>query len=101
MAGTLTKKKTCKQTLEPRKNIPSTLHLSAVFRHVLTAGVVTGVYGDIPAWPRKEDVGSELKAYFGIKTPDRIIEFECKSNNDKQMWTEGIQHMLKCNANAS
>ncbi|KAF3446418.1 hypothetical protein FNV43_RR11597 [Rhamnella rubrinervis] len=67
-------------------------------RHV---SVVTGVYCDIPAWPRREDIGSELKAYFGIKTEDRVIEFESKTNNEKQMWTEGIQHMLNCNANVT
>ncbi|PON73232.1 Rho GTPase activating protein [Parasponia andersonii] len=73
MAGTFTKKKKC---------------------------VVSEVHCDIPAWPgREKDSGSELKAYFGIKTVDRIIEFECKTREEKLMWTEGIQHLLNCHAN--
>lgn len=63
------------------------------------ADIVTGVYSDIPAWParEKEDIG-EKRAYFGIKTADRIIEFECESKEDKQLWLEGIQYMLNCRA---
>lgn len=68
MAGTFTKKKKC---------------------------VVSGVYCDIAAWPgREKDDCSKPKAYFGIKTADRTIEFECRSKRDKHMWTEGIQNML-------
>ncbi|KAL6344547.1 hypothetical protein AAG906_002452 [Vitis piasezkii] len=72
MAGTFTKKKKC---------------------------VVSGVYCDIPAWlGREREESSEQRAYFGIKTDDRIIEFECRNNSDKQMWAEGIQYMLHCRA---
>ncbi|XP_022750166.1 VAN3-binding protein-like [Durio zibethinus] len=70
MAGTYTKRKKC---------------------------VISGVHNDIPAWPRSErEDNAEQKAYFGVKTADRIIEFECRSKGDKQMWTDGIQHMLNC-----
>lgn len=59
------------------------------------AGVVSGVYCDIAAWPgRDRDDCSKPKAYFGIKTADRTIEFECRSKRDKHMWTKGIQNML-------
>lgn len=62
--------------------------------------IVSGVYSDIPAWPgREREDASEQMAYFGIKTVDRVIEFECRSKGDKYMWTEGIQHMLNCRAN--
>ncbi|KAL4603420.1 hypothetical protein ACB092_10G123000 [Castanea dentata] len=62
--------------------------------------IVSGVYNDTPAWPRRErEDASEHMAYFGIKTVDRVIEFECRSKGDKHMWTEGIQHMLNCRAN--
>lgn len=56
-----------------------------------------GVYCNIPAWPgreEKEEERRERKAYFGIKTEDRIVEFECRSKGEKQLWAEGIQHML-------
>ncbi|XP_050366326.1 VAN3-binding protein isoform X2 [Argentina anserina] len=68
MAGTFTKKKKC---------------------------VVSGVHCDIATWPGREmEDCSKPKAYFGIKTADRTIEFECRSKRDKHMWTEGIQNML-------
>ncbi|GMJ15896.1 FORKED-LIKE4 [Hibiscus trionum] len=73
MAGTYTKKKKC---------------------------VISGVHNDIPAWPKRErEDNSEQRAYFGIETGDRIIEFECESNGDKQMWMDGIQYMLNCRNN--
>ncbi|WJX35784.1 hypothetical protein P8452_23733 [Trifolium repens] len=61
--------------------------------------IVTGVCSDIPAWPgrEKEDIG-EQRAYFGINTEDRLIEFECGSKGDKLFWLEGIQYMLNCSA---
>jgi hypothetical protein len=63
------------------------------------ADIVTGVCSDIPAWPgrEKEDIG-EQRAYFGINTEDRLIEFECGSKGDKLFWLEGIQYMLNCSA---
>ncbi|KAL5558684.1 hypothetical protein UlMin_034895 [Ulmus minor] len=64
--------------------------------------VVSEVYCNIPAWPgREKDSGDELRAYFGIKTTQRIIEFECKGKVEKQMWTDGIQHLLNCHNNVS
>ncbi|KAE8664402.1 hypothetical protein F3Y22_tig00112800pilonHSYRG00119 [Hibiscus syriacus] len=75
MAGTYTKKKKC---------------------------VILGVHSDIPAWPKREiEDNSEQRAYFGIETGDRIIEFECESNGDKQMWMDGIQYMLNCRNNVA
>ncbi|KAI4316119.1 hypothetical protein L6164_024130 [Bauhinia variegata] len=63
------------------------------------ADIVIGVCDDIPAWPgREREDTSENKGYFGIKTADRIIEFECGSKGDKQIWIEGIQYMLRCRA---
>lgn len=64
------------------------------------AGVVSGVYSDIVVWPgRERDENFKQRAYFGIKTDDRKIEFECRNKGDKQMWIEGIQHLLHCRAN--
>uniref|UniRef100_A0A803NFJ4 PH domain-containing protein n=1 Tax=Cannabis sativa TaxID=3483 RepID=A0A803NFJ4_CANSA len=67
-----------------------------------TKCVVSEVRCDIPAWPgREKDSDKESKAYFGIKTVERIIEFECKNKEEKLMWTEGIQHILNCHANVT
>lgn len=62
--------------------------------------VISGVHNDILAWPRRErEENGEQRAYFGIKTAERVIEFECRSKGDKQMWTDGIQLMLNCRNN--
>ncbi|XP_039024282.1 VAN3-binding protein-like [Hibiscus syriacus] len=56
---------------------------------------ILGVHDGIPAWPRREkEDNAEERAYFGIKTAERVIEFECRSRSDKQMWTNGIRYML-------
>ncbi|KAG5562554.1 hypothetical protein RHGRI_005326 [Rhododendron griersonianum] len=58
-------------------------------------GIISGVYSDIPAWKgREREESTKKRAYFGIETGDRIIEFECRNKSDKQMWIEGIQHMM-------
>lgn len=73
MGGTFTKKKKC---------------------------IVSGVCLDIPAWLGRDiNNTAEQRAYFGIRTTDRVIEFECRSKGDKHMWTDGIQHMLNCRNN--
>ncbi|KAK4770049.1 hypothetical protein SAY87_030581 [Trapa incisa] len=64
--------------------------------------IVLGVYCEVPAWPgreEKEDERGDRKAYFGIKTEDRIVEFECRNTCQKQLWAEGIQHMLNYSSN--
>ncbi|KAK5825111.1 hypothetical protein PVK06_019915 [Gossypium arboreum] len=49
-------------------------------------GLISGVHSDIPAWlKRKRGDNAEQSAYFGIKTGERIIGFECKTKGDKQM----------------
>ncbi|KAJ8751253.1 hypothetical protein K2173_016434 [Erythroxylum novogranatense] len=57
--------------------------------------VVSEVYDDIQEWAgRWREESGKQRAYFGIKTAERIIEFECRSRDDKQIWIEGIQYML-------
>lgn len=66
----------------------------------MVAGVVSEVYCDIPRWSgREREDSSGQREYFGIKTADRIIEFECRNKGDKQMWIDGIQYMLNICAN--
>ncbi|XP_045826980.1 nucleosome assembly protein 1;3-like [Trifolium pratense] len=61
------------------------MHIAGTFTKKKTY-IVTGVCSDILAWPGrdKEDIGKK-RAYFGIKTVDRLIEFECGSKEDKLM----------------
>ncbi|OAY78443.1 VAN3-binding protein, partial [Ananas comosus] len=63
------------------------------------SGVVIDVCSEIPAWPGRElEGGCDQRAYFGIKTPERLIEFECRNRFDKQLWVEGVRQMLNRNA---
>ncbi|MQL76330.1 hypothetical protein Taro_008709 [Colocasia esculenta] len=68
-AGTLTKKKKC---------------------------VISDVCKDIPAWPGRHLLeGGEQRRYFGLKTTDRrVIEFECRSQRDYEIWTQGVARLL-------
>ncbi|PKA59062.1 hypothetical protein AXF42_Ash001155 [Apostasia shenzhenica] len=75
-------------------NMKSTLMAGAFVKR--KKGAVFAVYSNIPAWPGREAAeGSSSKAYFGIRTPERLIEFECRNKYQKQIWVEGIQQALK------
>lgn len=64
------------------------------------SGLVFDVYSDLPPWPGRDgNEDDEKRAYFGIKTADRLIEFECSCIAEKQMWTDGISQMLHHSAN--
>ncbi|KAJ0251940.1 Phosphoinositide binding protein [Hirschfeldia incana] len=59
--------------------------------------VINGVCRDIPEWDYRGgrvDKMVERRAYFGVKTVERVIEFECVNKREKQMWIEGIQQLL-------
>ncbi|CAH2077149.1 unnamed protein product [Thlaspi arvense] len=58
--------------------------------------VVNGVCREIPEWAHRGRVEKmvERRAYFGVKTVERVIEFECVNKREKQMWIEGIQQLL-------
>ncbi|MQL88297.1 hypothetical protein Taro_020877 [Colocasia esculenta] len=102
IGGTFVKKKKSKRTQYYTRadtcviacSSPRTLqHISHM--GIVVSGVVIGVDPEISPWPgRHLQRGSNQRAYFGIKTPGRLIEFECKNEKDKQLWVEGIQQML-------
>ncbi|KAL6505160.1 hypothetical protein OROGR_024977 [Orobanche gracilis] len=58
--------------------------------------VVLDVYKDMPAWPGRhlfED--GEQRRYFGIKTEVRgLVEFECTSAREYEMWTQGVSRLI-------
>ncbi|TVU04004.1 hypothetical protein EJB05_50420, partial [Eragrostis curvula] len=57
--------------------------------------VVLDVCSDIPAWAGRElEDGSHKRGYFGIRTAERVIEFECRNKNDRHKWVQGITEML-------
>uniref|UniRef100_A0A803N7F9 PH domain-containing protein n=1 Tax=Chenopodium quinoa TaxID=63459 RepID=A0A803N7F9_CHEQI len=83
-------------TLEIVVKLKST-HIAGAFTKKKKSVTVSGVYSDVLAWSgREREDNSEQKAYFGIQTADRVIEFECKNKGEKQMWTDGIQNLLNC-----
>ncbi|KAK2987149.1 hypothetical protein RJ640_019709 [Escallonia rubra] len=58
--------------------------------------VVIEVCKSMPAWPgRHLFEGGEQRCYFGLKTAGRgVVEFECKSRREYDMWTRGVARLL-------
>ncbi|KAM0894194.1 hypothetical protein ACQ4PT_024609 [Festuca glaucescens] len=57
--------------------------------------VVLGVRSDVQAWAGREvDDGSRRRGYFGVRTEERLVEFECRSKHDQLKWVQGITEML-------
>ncbi|KAG8097626.1 hypothetical protein GUJ93_ZPchr0013g35246 [Zizania palustris] len=58
--------------------------------------VIIDVCKDVAAWPGRhllED--GEHRRYFGLRTADhRVIEFECTSQREHEMWTKGVARLL-------
>uniref|UniRef100_A0A0E0JFZ9 K Homology domain-containing protein n=1 Tax=Oryza punctata TaxID=4537 RepID=A0A0E0JFZ9_ORYPU len=49
--------------------------------------VVLDICSEIPAWAGREvEEGSHRRGYFGIKTVERVIEFECRSKFEQHKW---------------
>lgn len=50
---------------------------------------------DVPAWPGRSVIHDGKEGcYFGLVTSHGTLEFECRSEFDYQMWTDGISHLL-------
>lgn len=60
------------------------------------AGVVVDVCRDVAAWPGRHLLeGGEHRRYFGLRTAEhRVIEFECGSQREHDMWTRGVARLL-------
>ncbi|GMI95971.1 FORKED-LIKE2 [Hibiscus trionum] len=58
--------------------------------------VIMEVIKDMPAWPGRHLLeGGENRRYFGLKTALRgVVEFECKSQRDHDVWTHGVSRLL-------
>ncbi|MBA0585272.1 hypothetical protein Gorai_016053, partial [Gossypium raimondii] len=58
--------------------------------------VVLEVIKDMPAWPGRHLLeGGENRRYFGLKTVMRgVVEFECKSQREYDIWTQGVSRLL-------
>lgn len=57
--------------------------------------VVYGVYDEVPAWPGQTMQSVEEKCYFGLRTAQGLIEFECENRISKQKWVDGVQNLLR------
>ncbi|KAL0753970.1 VAN3-binding protein-like isoform X3 [Brassica napus] len=58
--------------------------------------IVLEVIKNVPAWPGRHllEGGDDLR-YFGLKTVLRgDVEFECKSQREYDMWTQGVARLL-------
>ncbi|PPD85674.1 hypothetical protein GOBAR_DD17397 [Gossypium barbadense] len=58
--------------------------------------VVLEVCKDMAAWPGRHMLeGVEQRRYFGLKTETRgLVEFECRSQREHDMWTRGVSRLL-------
>ncbi|KAG2301901.1 hypothetical protein Bca52824_030552 [Brassica carinata] len=58
--------------------------------------VVVELVKGLTAWPGRELLeGGEHLRYFGLKTLEkRVIEFECKSQREYDLWTKGVSMLL-------
>ncbi|KAF2908706.1 hypothetical protein DAI22_12g202900 [Oryza sativa Japonica Group] len=58
--------------------------------------VVVDVCRDVAAWPGRHLLeGGEHRRYFGLRTAEhRVIEFECGSQREHDMWTKGVARLL-------
>ncbi|XP_021898084.1 VAN3-binding protein isoform X2 [Carica papaya] len=58
--------------------------------------VVVEVCKDMPAWPGRHLFESgEQRRYFGLKTEPRgLVEFECRSQREYDIWTLGVSRLL-------
>ncbi|CAN0857154.1 VAN3-binding protein [Linum grandiflorum] len=58
--------------------------------------LVLEVMKNVPAWPGRHLLeGGENRRYFGLKTVLRgEVEFECMSQKEYDLWTEGVSRLL-------
>ncbi|GLT61555.1 hypothetical protein SLA2020_342530 [Shorea laevis] len=58
--------------------------------------VVLEVIKDVPAWPGRHLLeGGEDRRYFALKTVMRgVVEFECQSQREYDIWTQGVSRLL-------
>lgn len=58
--------------------------------------VVLEVMKDIPAWPGRHLLeGGGDRRYFALKTVSRgVVEFECRSQREYDIWTQGVTRLL-------
>ncbi|EFJ20519.1 hypothetical protein SELMODRAFT_443866 [Selaginella moellendorffii] len=65
-------------------------------------GIVLDVDANIPAWPGRSLLDNgEQRRYFGLKTATGMLEFECKSEYEHRLWTQGIAHLLHLSSQQS
>lgn len=65
----------------------------------LVTEVLIEVCKDLPVWPERRfmkcEAGGEERRYFGLKTAtNRVIEFECRTHKEYEMWTQGVSKLL-------
>uniref|UniRef100_M8C577 Uncharacterized protein n=1 Tax=Aegilops tauschii TaxID=37682 RepID=M8C577_AEGTA len=57
--------------------------------------VVADVRAEVAAWAGREvEEGARRRGYFGVRTEERMIEFECRSRQEQHKWVQGITEML-------
>ncbi|XP_020085029.1 VAN3-binding protein isoform X1 [Ananas comosus] len=57
--------------------------------------VIYGVYDELQPWTRQVRESTEEKCYFGLRTAQGLIEFECENRSEKKNWVGGVQNLLR------
>lgn len=58
--------------------------------------MVLEVVKNMAAWPGRHLFdGGEERRYFGLRTVGRgLVEFECRTQREYDMWTQGVSRLL-------
>lgn len=62
---------------------------------MMILGVVYGVFDELQPWTRQMRESTEEKCYFGLRTAQGLIEFECENRSEKKNWVGGVQNLLR------
>lgn len=59
------------------------------------AGVVFGVYNELPTWVEAGKHFTEERCCFGLSTAQGLVEFECENSTSKQRWVDDVKNLLR------
>ncbi|KAH7687616.1 Creatininase-like protein [Dioscorea alata] len=59
--------------------------------------IVYGAYDEVSAWrstPLQQQLGDAERHWFGLRTAEGLVEFECENEMSKQQWMNGVNNLL-------
>jgi hypothetical protein len=71
------------------------LNLHALSFMQLAAGVIYGIYSELPTWAGPGNDSKEETCSFGLSTAQGLVEFQCESSVSQQKWVDDVQSLLR------